>query len=66
MAEIVNLNRTRKRLAREAASAAADVNRVRHGRTRAERERTREEADRLVRTLDGASLRPRSDGAEGS
>ena len=39
MAEIVNLNKFRKKKAREEASAQAAENRVRFGRTRAEKER---------------------------
>ena len=58
MAEIVNLNRVRKRLARAAAADTAAANRIRHGRTRAERTRAGEEAERRARTLDGALLAP--------
>jgi hypothetical protein len=39
MAEIVNLNRFRKKKAREEAAARAAENRVRFGRTTAEKER---------------------------
>ena len=57
MAEIVNLNRVRKRLERAAEADRAVANRARHGRTRAERAREKEEADRVDRALDGASLK---------
>ena len=39
MAEIVNLNKFRKKKAREAAATQAAENRVRFGRTKAEKER---------------------------
>ena len=39
MAEIVNLNKFRKKKARESAAAQAAENRVRFGRTKAEKER---------------------------
>lgn len=39
MAEIVNLNKFRKKKAREAAAAQAAENRARFGRTKAEKER---------------------------
>ncbi len=56
MVEIVNLNKARKRLLREAEQANAASNRVRHGRTRAERDRERQDTERARRTLDGAEM----------
>ncbi|WP_082543303.1 DUF4169 family protein [Sphingomonas sp. Leaf339] len=56
MAEIINLRTVRKARAREAASAAADANRIAHGRTKAEKQAARIEAERARRLLDGAKL----------
>ncbi|MBV9784652.1 MAG: DUF4169 family protein [Acidisphaera sp.] len=54
MAEIVNLHRARRRKLREAALRAAEENRARHGRSKAERQRD-EAAEALRRKLlDGA------------
>ena len=52
MAEIVNLRRFRKAKARAEAGATADVNRVRHGRSAAERRAEESEAARLKSGLD--------------
>ncbi len=50
MGEIVNLHRVKKDRARGDAAASAKQNRVRHGRTKAERENdTRAEKQRLAR-----------------
>ncbi len=54
MGEIVNLRKHRKAKAREQAAADAAENRARHGRTAAERERERIEAEQAERKLDGA------------
>lgn len=62
MAEIVNLRQARKAKKRAQDAAAADANRARHGASKAERRVTRDEADRLARTLDGARLQ--EDGKE--
>jgi len=59
MAEIVNLNRTRKARTKAAQAVEAAANRVKHGRTRAEKAADRRaDADR-ERLLDGV----RRDGA---
>lgn len=62
MAEIVNLRQARKAKKRAQDAAAADANRARHGASKAERRVTRDETDRLARTLDGARLQ--EDGKE--
>lgn len=62
MAEIVNLNRARKAKARTDKQARAASNRVRHGRTRAEKAKDSAEKDRLRNMLDGARKEP--DGQE--
>ena len=54
MAEIVNLNRYRKALRKSRVKAEAEGNRVRHGRTRAEKLRDADDRDREARLLDGA------------
>lgn len=56
MAEIVNLNRYRKAREKERARAEADVNRVRHGRTKAEKLRDADERNSGMRSPDGGKL----------
>ena len=51
--EVVNLRLARKRKARTAASDAAAQNRVRHGLTKAERERQKAQAQLDASRLDG-------------
>ena len=54
MADVINLNKVRKRKARQAAAAQADLNRVKFGRTKAERALAaaqQEEADRKLEQL---------------
>ena len=57
MVEIINLRKAKLRA--EAAEAAAE-NRVRHGRTTAERSRERLEAEQAHRVLDGAKIGART------
>ncbi|MGG5817322.1 DUF4169 family protein [Falsiroseomonas sp. HW251] len=54
MGEIVNLSKIRKQREKEAARAAAPVNRAKHGRTGAEKARDRGDAARREALLDGA------------
>lgn len=54
MAEIVNLNRMRKAKARDRAEAEAAANRVKHGRTKAEKANDRRAEERRRALLDGA------------
>jgi len=56
MAEIVNLRRVRKRLAREKDARHAEENRFLHGRTKAERKQNALEKTQLERGLDHARL----------
>ncbi|MGP7795998.1 DUF4169 family protein [Sphingomonas sp. CLY1604] len=56
MAEIINLRRARKARDREAAGQAAAANRVKFGRTKAERDAEAREAARAARIVDGAKL----------
>ena len=53
MAEIVNLTRTRKARQRDAADQRAAENRVRHGRTKAQKQNDACEAERRTALLDG-------------
>ena len=54
MAEIVNLNRVRKAKARSDAGKAAEANRAKFGRTKAERDTEAAEQVRRDALLDGA------------
>ncbi|HWU79125.1 MAG TPA: DUF4169 family protein [Caulobacter sp.] len=54
MAEILNLNQARKAKAKSDAKAKAAENRVRFGRTKADKALDAARADRLQRDLDGA------------
>ena len=54
MAEIVNLRTVRKQQERIAAALKAVENRVRHGRTKAEKLRDRLDAERAAQALDNA------------
>lgn len=63
--KVVNLNRFRKKKAREEQAKRADTNRRLHGRTGAEKERERLERERAARALEGKRLmsaEPPSDG----
>lgn len=53
MPEIVNLNRARKQKARAGRKAQAAENRVRFGRTKAERETAKATADKAERDIAG-------------
>lgn len=54
MGEVVNLRSLRKAKARISRAAEAQANRAKFGRTRAEKLREAQEAERLVKALDGA------------
>lgn len=56
MAEIVNLNKFRKQRERDTARRTADENRVTHGRTKAERNKVRAEAEKAAKDLDGKQI----------
>ncbi|MEQ9693202.1 DUF4169 family protein [Shimia sp. SDUM112013] len=53
MAQPVNLNRFRKEKARAAKKARADQNAVKFGRTKAEKQRDKLDADKATTHLDG-------------
>ncbi|MGB3274517.1 MAG: DUF4169 family protein [Xanthobacteraceae bacterium] len=52
MGDLVNLNRVRKRVARERSAQQADANRMRSGRSKTERLLERERAERIASVLD--------------
>ena len=54
MAEIVNLNKTRKAKAKAEAGQQAEANRAKFGRTKAEKDREAAEQARRDALLDGA------------
>ena len=54
MGEIVNLRQMKKRRERDAKAAAAAENRVRHGRTGAQKDNDRRTEERRIALLDGA------------
>ncbi len=56
MGEIVNLRQARKRAERTRREAEAAANRVKYGRTAAEKRADALEAERLRRTQEGARL----------
>ncbi len=55
-AEIVNLNRFRKRTDRETSKRQAQINRVKFGQTKAEKRRQEYEAQRDIKELTGKQL----------
>jgi hypothetical protein len=58
MGELVNLNREKKRRAKDAAAQAAAENRVRHGRTRVERNRDADDEARRRAAVENARIEP--------
>jgi hypothetical protein len=62
MAEIVNLRLARKARQRDAAVREAAAARTRHGETKAEKLRRRQDAERLARTVDGARRQVEDEG----
>ena len=61
MAEIVNLRTVRKRRERDDQARLADHNRTRHGRSKAEKQRDRDEAQKRRSHVDAHRL-PAKDG----
>lgn len=53
---VVNLNRFRKKKAREEKERQADINRRLHGRTQSEKDNQLAEKERAARTLEGKRL----------
>jgi hypothetical protein len=56
MGDVVNLNRFRKDRARDADTARAAENRLRFGRRKDEREKTRRESEKTEKDLDNKRL----------
>jgi hypothetical protein len=61
MSNVVNLNQARKRRARAAAEEQAAANRLKFGRTKAQKQRDAAEADEARRKLDRLRLEPPAD-----
>ncbi len=62
MGEVINLNKVRKAREKAAAAAEADANRVKHGRTKAERTLDKAKAEKAEAHLTGHQrARPRDD-----
>ena len=53
---VVNLNKFRKKKQREERAKQAEINRARHGRTKAQKEREAADRERAVRMLEGKRL----------
>ncbi len=53
---VINLNRFRKKKARAEKVKKADINRIRHGRTQAEKDRELAEREKAARALEGKRL----------
>ena len=58
MAEVVNLRTVKKLAARTAARAGADANAAKFGRTKADREAERKQAEKAARDLDAHRREP--------
>lgn len=58
MGEVINLNQARKARERQEKARTADANRLRYGRTKAEKRREAAEAEKLRRELDGKRKSP--------
>ncbi|ALJ34861.1 DUF4169 family protein [Azospirillum brasilense] len=56
MADVVNLNRFRKMRQKEEREKTAEANRIRFGRTKAEKLRDRQDAERREADLDGKKV----------
>lgn len=56
MGDLVNFNKARKARAKSVATATAERNRAKFGRTKAEKLRDGTEAARMVKLVDGAKL----------
>jgi hypothetical protein len=58
MGNVINLNRFRKRVEREASAKQADANRAKFGRTKAERSSETKRADQAKEHLDQHRIDP--------
>jgi len=61
---VINLNRFRKKKTREAKAKQAEINRVKHGRTLAQKEGEQAAIDRAARILEGKRLEEGGQGEE--
>jgi hypothetical protein len=62
MGDVINLNRYRKAKARAEKQKSAEASRVRHGRTRVDKQAARREQDQQASELDGKRLDKTDDG----
>jgi hypothetical protein len=60
---VVNLNRFRKKKEREERARQAEINRIRHGRTKAQKEREIADRERAARLLEGKRLETSDEGS---
>ncbi|WP_371879535.1 DUF4169 family protein [Nannocystis punicea] len=65
MGDVINLNRYRKAKARAEKEQKAEANRVRHARTRTEKQAVQRELDRQSTELDGKRLDAADEGPKG-
>ena len=61
MAEIINLNKHRKAKARDARESQSTANRIKYGRTKAEKENDRRAEERRDLTHEGRSMKDEDD-----
>lgn len=64
MADLINLRQVRKARARAEKRAAGDENAARSGRTKAEKQRDKAEAERLIATVEGHRRDPERRGSD--
>ena len=55
---VVNLNKFRKKKAREEKAKQAEINRIRHGRTQAQKDRKLADREHTAHLLEGKRLEP--------
>ncbi|MGE0153394.1 MAG: DUF4169 family protein [Reyranellaceae bacterium] len=64
MGDVINLNQVRKARERQEKARQADANRLRHGRSKAEKLRETAEAEKLRRDLEGKKKSPPEGGGD--
>jgi hypothetical protein len=65
VSNVVKLNRFRKKKQREEKAKQAEINRIRHGRTQAEKDRELADRERAARLLEGKRLERDGEAAAG-
>ena len=61
---VVKLSKFRKKKQREEKAKQAEINRIRHGRTQAEKDRELAERERTARLLEGKRLEPEGEASD--